>query len=525
MASAIFGGDWTPPPVAITWKAYEAAYPKKSVSGAALEIESLAARLGIDMAPQGPSVVDPDDENKLVQLRPDDGRVRPDPELVKRTGSTISAVGHWAEQELAEPSARIGPPVEAVERFFDENAATVDAIAAVASGSRPIEWDLDVALRSEAPLPNLLGLSRLQRVLAARALLQLRTGDDGSGLATIEGMWRLAASLGDQPYLISQLIALSQVRLVAGLLRKVDAPAYGWEQRLRQQPFYDAFLAALQNDPWPMGADPELAAQVETVTRIYRRFVEGLAEKSLCDWTKESLTHSWQVAASAENATDEMIATVVWDSIVDMLPRAQRLLLDSELTALVLQARAEKDASREGEWPARLPNLESSVCPGRFYSYKRAGGVTVAFEGPLPAEGEQAWPGPSDDIPRPAAADPDTHCEARDPDADSSSSAVLLEPGERSDVGRLLRQESLRDLRRVAPQLRHGGRLPEPRLQQRSDQEDRLGRPAVGVEERESSDNVEPRDRCASGTTSPRCRERRAAGRPDAARRSTGPCS
>jgi len=385
-ASATFGGDWTPPPVAVTWKAYEAAYPKKSVSGAALEIESLAARLGIDAAPQGPSVVDPDDENKVVRLRPDDGRERPDPELEKRMHSTISAVGHWAEQELAEPSARIGAPAESVERFFEENAATLDAIASVASGSRPIEWDLDVALRREAPLPNLLGLSRLQRVLAARALLQLRAKDDDSALATIEGMWRLAASLGEQPYLISQLIAIIQVRLVVGLLRKVDGPAFGWEQRLRQQPFYDAFLAAFQNDPWPTAADPELAATTETITRIYRRFVDALSEKSPCDWTKEALTHSWQVATSAEDSTDEMVARVAWDSIVDMMPRAQRLKLDSELTALVLQARAEKAASREGEWPARLPDLESSVCPGRFYSYRRAGGVTIAFEGSPPEE-------------------------------------------------------------------------------------------------------------------------------------------
>src|SRR4051812_29439644 len=104
-ASATFGGDWTPPPVAITWKAYQAAYPKKSASGAALEIESLAARLGIETAPEGRAVVDPDDEEKVVHLRPDDGRQRPDPELAKRMQPTISAVGHWAEQELADSSA------------------------------------------------------------------------------------------------------------------------------------------------------------------------------------------------------------------------------------------------------------------------------------------------------------------------------------------------------------------------------------------------------------------------------------
>jgi hypothetical protein len=386
-ATPTLGGDWTPPPVATTWKAYEAAYPKKTVSGAALELESLAAGLGIDLAPQGTSVPDPDNPEKVVQLRPDDGRVRPDSDLEKKMHAMISAVGQWAEKELAEPSPRVGPPPAPVERFFDDNAAAIDAIVAAASGTRPIDWDLDVALRGDAPLPNLMGLNRLQRVLAARALLQIRAADSDAALVTIEGMWRVAESLADQPYLISQLIATIQARLVVGLLRKVDAPAFGWEQRMRQRGFFEAFLAAFQNDPWPAASDPQVAPVVETVTRIYRRFAEELAERSACDWTKDTLRHSWLVAISAENAPDAAIEKSIWDSIVDMLPRAQRLMLDSELTALVLEARAEKAASREGEWPARLPNLESSVCPGRFYSYRRAGGgVTIAFEGPVPAD-------------------------------------------------------------------------------------------------------------------------------------------
>lgn len=386
-ASTTFAGDWTPPPVATTWKAYEAAYPKKSVSAAAIEIEGLAAKLGIDAAPQGNAVPDPDDREKVVTLRPDDGRERPDRKLEKRMSSTISAIGQWAEKELAEPAARVGKPGESVTRFFDENAATLDAVAAVLSGTRPVEWDLDVALRAEAPVPNLLGLTNLQRLLAARALLQIRAGESDSALVTIEGMWRLSASLAEQPYLISQLIATRQARLIAGVLRKVDAPAFGWEQRLRQRSFYEAFLAAVQNDPWPMAADPESAPSVETVTRVYRRFADGLVEMSACDWTKEKLTHAFDVAASAETASADVLALVAWDSIADMIPRTQRLLLDSELTALVLQARVEKAASREGEWPAQLPDLESSVCPGRFYTYRRGeDGVTIGFAGPLPAD-------------------------------------------------------------------------------------------------------------------------------------------
>lgn len=394
-ASSTIGGEWTPPSVATSRKAYEIAYPKKTVSSAALELERLAAVLGIDATPKAPEVVETvgGEEGERPPDRKDD-RDRPDPmELAERLLPTISAVGRWVDQQLSEPSERIGPPPPAVERYFDENSATLDALAAVVAGPRPIEWDLDVALGMDMPLPNLLGLLRIQRVLAARALLQMRAGDPDSALVTMDGMWALIGSLAEQPFHMSQAIALVQVRLVVGLLRKVDGPAFGWERRLRDHAFYQAFLAGFQNDPWPAATDPDAAPTVETLTRIYRRFADGLIEKTPCEWTAASLEHSWDVAVSGENPPDEVMSWLMDvgasrfpESIMRTLQQWQRLLVDSELTELVLQARAEKAASREGEWPARLVDLESSVCPGRFYSYRRSGGVAISLEGRLRAE-------------------------------------------------------------------------------------------------------------------------------------------
>ena len=81
------------------------------------------------------------------------------------------------------------------------------------------------------------------------------------------------------------------------------------------------------------------------------------------------------------------MATTGSENSLDSLNRWHRHLLDAELTALVLEARGEKAASRDGAWPARLENLESSVCPGSFWGYQRSssGDVTLAFEGRAPA--------------------------------------------------------------------------------------------------------------------------------------------
>ena len=64
-------------------------------------------------------------------------------------------------------------------------------------------------------------------------------------------------------------------------------------------------------------------------------------------------------------------------------------LLDSEMTALIVEARIDKFAARDGQWPEKLPNLESAVCPGRFYTYRRAGAAILEFPGPVPKSDQQ----------------------------------------------------------------------------------------------------------------------------------------
>ncbi len=386
VSSSTFGGDWTPPSVATTWKAYEAAYPKRTVSAAVLEIESLAARLGIDVAPQGPFVADPEDQERVRRLVPDDGRVRPDPEVVKRTQSALSAAGQWVHEQLSEPSERIGPPPESVSHYLVENGVTIESIVATATRPGPIEWDLDVKAGTEAPVPNYLGVIRLDKVLAAQALVRARAGETDAALDAAEAMWRMGESVASRPELIAHLIVAAQLRLIVGLMRKIEGPSFGWEARFRERRFFQAFLVALQNDPWPSSSEPELQPMIETITRIYRRFADGLIEGDACEWTTQSLQHVWDVAASGENGPEQILVGIASESIVGMVMRWRRVLLDSEMTALVLQARGEKAASREGAWPPSLRDLESGVCPGRFYSYRRNGGIVIAFEGKVPGE-------------------------------------------------------------------------------------------------------------------------------------------
>jgi len=374
LAALAFGGggavaeDWKPPEAATSRRAFEAQYPRQSASAAALEIEELSSSIGIDAAQDSRA----ESCDKAERMAPSE-----------RTRTALSA---WVTRELESPGEAISAPPSSTVRFMEENDAAVAAIVSAAAGRREIVWDLDVGEGTDSPVPNWVGLTSVQRVLAARALLDLRRKDEASALDAIEAIWRIAGSLAERPELLSQLTAIAQARLAVGLLRKVQSPAYGWETRLREGQFLQAFLAALQNDPWPAAKDPARAEQVETLARVYRRFADGLIEKGACAWTQDDLQHSWEVAVSGEPDPEQVIITISSSSIINMLMRSYRLLLDSELTALVLEARAERAASRHDEWPARLPNLESTVCPGRFFAFRRAGGITLAFEGKVPAD-------------------------------------------------------------------------------------------------------------------------------------------
>jgi hypothetical protein len=144
-------------------------------------------------------------------------------------------------------------------------------------------------------------------------------------------------------------------------------------------------LTSLQNDPW---SGPR-ALDAATLARVYRRFAEGLIARSACDWTHDALEHEWEVAVSGEEDPDQIMGALSSESLTDMLLRSNRFLLESEMTALIADARIDKSADRNGQWPDKLPNLESSVCPGRSYSYRRAGGAILEFPGSVPKSDQQ----------------------------------------------------------------------------------------------------------------------------------------
>jgi hypothetical protein len=366
--------DWKPPRAAATLEEFELAYPKSEATAAALELERLAAAMGVDLAPDIPT------------------RSHPESDAAKARAKIGFPIATYLDGELESPQQRIAPLPEDVARFLSERQAAIDSIRTRLLRREEVAWALDYQQATFTPAVNLLGVVHLQRFLAVSALSQAARGDPEEALETLDAMWRLAQSMASRPELISQLITLNGIRFVVGVLRKLDVAAPGWEERMRSRSFFEAYLAALQNDHWlfPRSEDEESRELRAGAARMRVRFLEGLSARSACDWSPEALRRAWEVAASGESPDVQIVGGMLSDNLNDGLARWHRLLLDSELTALVVEARAERAASREKKWPAKLWNLESSACPGSFWSYRveKGGTAAFAFEGRVPTQEE-----------------------------------------------------------------------------------------------------------------------------------------
>lgn len=73
---------------------------------------------------------------------------------------------------------------------------------------------------------------------------------------------------------------------------------------------------------------------------------------------------------------------IVVPDLTNAFGRWGRYLVDAELTALVLDARAERAASREKTWPGKLFTLGAGICQESWtYRATAKGTATLAFQG------------------------------------------------------------------------------------------------------------------------------------------------
>jgi hypothetical protein len=204
----------------------------------------------------------------------------------------------------------------------------------------------------------------------------------------MEASWRLNQTLSSRPELICQLIVVAVAGLEAGALRKLDTPAYGWADRFRDGKLFSAYLAAFQDQVWSHSQVTDLTGEAGAFGRALRQMAEEFSTRDLCAWTPEKLRDTSSRAVRDQFPVDDPMAEILTPNLVESFARWRRFLVDAELTALVLDARAERAASRQKAWPEKLLSVGAGVCPDGGWSYRPSGKGTAlfAFEGRIVEE-------------------------------------------------------------------------------------------------------------------------------------------
>jgi hypothetical protein len=356
-------------------------FPLRHANDAAMELERLTAALGIDIA-----------------SRIDTGRARPLKETARRFAKIKPKLGNYLQRQIELPRRTSLPPPEQLISFLKEEEETLAAIRRhLLEGDLP-RWGLHVGRYFDVAFPNRLGHVNLQKLLVADAMIKNVRGESAEALLVLEAGWRLNGSIRDDPYLITQLVAISITRLHAGALRQIRDVPDDWKERLNEHDFRDSFFTAMLLESWHwtqiegpeifdertsrasrlawMIARPYARYCLADLSDDYRERLMKLADGgATCDYYLVERQESLDVPVPFWN----VMGVLVQPNILGALDRLARLELDLELTGKVLRLKNEP-------WDERLE--PSVACPRDNWLYGTGPEGTKSIE----FSREISWP-------------------------------------------------------------------------------------------------------------------------------------
>lgn len=321
-------------------------YPETSMSPAAARLIASSHPLGIDLAPR---------------MRSDLLNAEPRPMEFAR-----QQIDAWVRSQLRVPTNEIAPLPPELAEYLAGRAGDLAVVSALLCSEEPIVWPQDVD-DPGAPLPNLLGLSQLQRVLIARAFDRTRAGDAGAW-NDLEAAWMLARSLSTRSELISVLTSLAMARRADAAARKLPLPFPPWLQEMQSFDYRRAVIASYQLDAWrthdaiyaetSVDGSPLLQRAVDAVMSPYtrmsasdlmeerRRSAIAIAGTRQCEFSGIRPSAAWWNVPARSISTPNV--DVMWQRVL-------RFTAEREATLRALRLREgapamPRSSCADGEW-------------------------------------------------------------------------------------------------------------------------------------------------------------------------------
>ncbi len=356
-------------------KSFEERFPETAANEPALFLEKEAARLGIVLVPaQEPN------------------RLRSSAEEAESFGRIRAALKEYLERHLARPDDLIEEPPEGVREYLRAHGDALSGLSRKILVHDPPAWERDVARGPDAPVPNLLGHIHFQRVLLADALRRAGSGERQQAERMMEAAWKLNEGLQSRPEMISQITAIAIARWQLAALRKMDGLEPAWVERIQDQDARRGFIQALELQAFSFAKgmkesglpetwwSPGPRREIVSYTGNTRELAEEIGKENPCSYDSERARRLWE-----KRFPRWSFGEIFFPNSQESLHRMFRLLLESELTAKLFQAKAARAASPDSAWPRELEGLSSSVCPGARWDYRVAGEtMTISFAGDFP---------------------------------------------------------------------------------------------------------------------------------------------
>jgi hypothetical protein len=342
---------------------FEARYPPVELNAKALELEGLAADVGIDLAPPLPNRRHPSGSGRESAEKLEDLR--------------------FISDQIEMEDDAIGMPSAKLQAFLVAKAETLQRITDLLSSGESPRWELDVRRGAGAPSPGSIGQIRLQRLLIARALIDVREARMEEAVRLLEASWRLNQSLVGRPELVSQMLAIAVARLQAGALRKGPFPVDPWVDRLRFGELRSSLMTSIADDAvfaaisvrHDLKRSPDFAAFLAGM----RGLRDSFANLDPCSFSEKEAGEFWKPLF--QGSVSGTLAEIAVPNLSSTVFRLFRLLVESELTARVLEARTLR--LPDGTRPSQTPAPESRVCPASSWTYSVGGdgSLTISFAG------------------------------------------------------------------------------------------------------------------------------------------------
>ena len=239
-------------------------YPPTETNSAALDLERLAAPLGIDLVPK--DVKD---------------RARPRASEVAAFENVWDVLWAWLKTELARASRDTSEEPVLLRDFLAKRSRPLAALRAGILKGEPPTWAqrIDDGRHRESR-PSLMRILSLHGLLITDGLIQSRAGRPAVALEDLEASWKLHEGYASSPFFDCRFFAMSAFRFEAGVLRRIDAVPSLWRDRLRSvEPVTSTFealrlgtiVALVDLDSDTFGITGPFAGTRRAIDRAYRR--------------------------------------------------------------------------------------------------------------------------------------------------------------------------------------------------------------------------------------------------------------